>query len=250
MIAVVTDAELLALAGVLVGGACHSATGFGFALVAAPLVVAALRPEQAISILLLLGILASALTLATERRTPDPLWRESGHILAWGAVGALAGAFLLDVLDRAALQLLVSISVVAALATRAFARRRERPPSMGRWVAPAGLAAGVLTTTTTTNGPPLILYLLGQRVPAAQMRDTLSVLFVSFGVVGVGALVVGQAEFTLPRAELSVGLAAATAAGHVAGRPLFARLAAGHYDFAVGALLFVSVVTGAVVALA
>ena len=86
---------------------------------------------------------------------------------------------------------------------------------MGRWLAPAGLAAGVLTTTTTTNGPPLILYLFGRRVPAAQMRDTLSVLFVGFGLVGVAALVVGRAEFTLPRAELSVALAVAAVVGHV-----------------------------------
>ena len=250
MIAVVTDAELLAAVGVLLGGACHSATGFGFALVAAPLVVAALPPERAISVLLVLGIVTAALTLATERRMPDPLWRESGRILAWGAPGALAGAFVLELLDRTTLQLLVSASVVAALATREFARRRERPPRMGRWLPPAGLAAGVLTTTTTANGPPLILYLLGRRVPAAQMRDTLSLLFVAFGAIGIAALVVGHAEFVLPQAELTLLFVGVVAAGHVAGRPLFARLAAGHYEQVVAGLLLVSVVTGAAVALA
>jgi uncharacterized protein YdbL (DUF1318 family) len=43
---------------------------------------------------------------------------------------------------------------------------------------------------------------------------------------------------------------AAAAVGHLAGRPLFARLAAGHYDQVVTGLLLVSVITGAVVALA
>ena len=47
IIAVVTDAEILAVAAVVAGGACHSATGFGFVLVAGPLVVAALPPEEA-----------------------------------------------------------------------------------------------------------------------------------------------------------------------------------------------------------
>ena len=63
IIAVVTDAEILAAAAVFAGGACHSATGFGFVLVAGPLVVAALPPEEAITTLLLLGILMSSLTL-------------------------------------------------------------------------------------------------------------------------------------------------------------------------------------------
>jgi hypothetical protein len=250
MIAVVTDAEILAIAATFAGGACHAATGFGFALVAAPLVVASLPPERAISMLLMLGILASVLTLATERRTPDPLWRESGQLVAWGAVGALAGTFLLAQLDRTALQLLVSASVVAALAAREFVRRRPRPARVRSWIAPAGLTAGALTTTTTANGPPLLLYLLGRRVPAGQMRDTLSVLFVVFGAVGVLALVAGDAAFTLPRAAFALALAGAASAGHVAGRPLFARLGASHYEQVVAGLLLVSVVAGAVVALA
>jgi hypothetical protein len=68
--------------------------------------------------------------------------------------------------------------------------------------------------------------------------------------VGVAALVVGGAEFVLPRLALTLGLVAAVAAGHVAGRPLFARLAAGHYEQVVAGLLLISVITGAVVALA
>ena len=250
MIAVVTDAELLAVVGVLAGGACHAATGFGFALVAAPLVVAALPPETAISSVLVIGILTSALTLTTERRMPEPLWSESAELIAAGAVGALAGALLLDALDRTLLQVLVSISVVAAVATREMARRRARPPAGRRWLAPAGLAAGALTTTTTATGPPLILYLFGRRVPAARMRDTLSVLFASFNCIGLAAIAVSQAELALPGAAVMAAFLGAAVVGHVAGRPVFARLAAGHYDLAVGALLLASVITGAVVALA
>ena len=109
IIAVVTDAEILAVAAVVAGGACHSATGFGFVLVAGPLVVAALPPEEAITTLLLLGILMSSLTLLTEMRRPEPLWPEAGWILAWGVPGALAGAALLARLDETALQLLVTV---------------------------------------------------------------------------------------------------------------------------------------------
>lgn len=252
MIAVVTDAEILAAVGVFAGGACHSATGFGFALVAAPLVVAALPPERAISTLLVLGVLTSALTLATEGRRPRPLWGESGRLLVWGALGAVAGAVLLAELDRTALQLVVSASVVAALAARVLARRRPAAsPRRSRARLPAaGLTAGALTTTTTANGPPLLLYLLGRRATPAQMRDTLSVLFVAFGLVGLAALATGDGELALPGTAIALAFAAAAALGHLAGRPLFARLEPGRYEQAVAALLLASVTAGVAVALA
>ena len=254
-----TDAETLAIAAVLVGGACHSATGFGFALVAAPLVAAALPPEEAITSLLALGILTSALTLLTEARIPEPLWPDAGRILGWGTAGALAGTFLLARLDATALQLLVTASVLAALLTRALANRRNAmgsdpsgsdPRGPGRRVSIAGLAAGALTTTTSANGPPLLLYLLERRVGAARMRDTLSVLFIGFGTIGMAALAVGDADLAFPDGAVIAALPAAAAAGHLAGRPLFARLAEGRYDQVVTVLLLASVLAGAVVALA
>jgi len=251
----VTDAEIIAAVAALAGGACHSATGFGFVLVAGPLVVAALPPEQAITSLLLLGILTSGLTLLTEGRRPQPLWGEAGQILAWGTPGALAGAFLLARLDATALQILVSCTVIVALAARVGAARvKEKGPvpfhrDPFRRPAFAGFAAGALTTTTSANGPPLLLYLLERRVGAARMRDTLSVLFVAFGAIGVLAIAVGEADLDTPGGAVVAVLAAAATAGHVAGRPLFAWLAAGHYDRVVTALLLASVVAGVVVAL-
>ena len=248
-----TDAEILATAAVLVGGACHSATGFGFVLVAAPLVAAALPPEEAVTSLLVLGIVTSSLTLLTEGRRPRPLWGDSAQIIAWGTAGAIAGAFVLARLNTTALQLLVSCTVIVALAARHRAKSNNlvtegSDPFRKAWF--VGLAAGTLTTTTAANGPPLLLYLLERRVVAARMRDTLSVLFIAFAAVGLAALAVGEADVALPSGLVIGALAVAAAAGHVAGRPLFARLAEGHYDQVVTTLLLVSVVAGAVVALA
>jgi uncharacterized membrane protein YfcA len=245
----VTDAEILAVAAVLAGGACHSATGFGFVLVAGPLVVAALPPEEAIASLLVLGILMSVMTLLTEGRRPDPLWRDARGLLAWGAAGSLAGAFILAELSTTALQLLVSATVLVTLVTRRQQTLRKGSDPFRR-VPVAGLTAGVLTTTTTANGPPLLLYLLGRGVSAARMRDTLSILFIGFALIGLVSLAVGDPDVVFPDGAVAAVLPVAAAAGHVAGRPLFARLAAGHYEQVVTGLLIVSVVTGAVVALA
>ena len=241
-----TDAEILAAAAVFAGGACHAATGFGFALVAAPLVAAALPPEEAITTLLLLGILTSALTLWTEGRRPRPLWGDAAALLAWGTAGAITGALVLAELSATALQLLVTLTVLTALVTSQTLRKGSDP---FRRVEGSGLLAGVLTTTTSANGPPLILHLLAREVVAPRMRDTLSVLFVGFGAIGVAAIAVGAGGLALPGLPLPLVLPALAAAGHVAGRPVFARLAEGHYERVVTALLVISVTSGAIVAL-
>ena len=55
----------------------QAATGFGFSLVAAPLLFAAIEPEPAVGLLLVLGLEVNLLTLATERRRPRPLRRST-----------------------------------------------------------------------------------------------------------------------------------------------------------------------------
>ena len=70
--------SLLAVAaacGVVAGAALQSSVGFGFALVAAPLLFAAASPAEAIGLLIVLGLEIGLLTLLTERRRPEPVWR-------------------------------------------------------------------------------------------------------------------------------------------------------------------------------
>ena len=67
-----------ACVGVVAGAMLQAATGFGFSLVAAPLLFAAIGPEPAVVLLLVLGLEVNVLTLVTERRRPRPLPRSTG----------------------------------------------------------------------------------------------------------------------------------------------------------------------------
>ena len=203
------------------GALLQSATGFGFSLVAAPLVFAAIEPEQAVGLLIVLGTEVNVLTLASERRTPRPLWRRCGVMLAWAAPGALLGVVVLKALPPVGLQVAVTLGVLGTLVARKVASRRAHVPA---WA--AGLTAGALTTTTTTNGPPMLLHLLGVDAPPAGVRDTLSVCFLGLAVLGAAALWATGTP-ALPDAALVLGLVPGVAAGHLVGRRVFARLAAG-----------------------
>jgi uncharacterized membrane protein YfcA len=92
------------------------------------------------------------------------------------------------------------------------------------------MTSGVLSTSTGIGGPPIVFHLLARRMPAELMRDTLTVVWLGGGVLGVGALVV-TGTFSLP-AEMPL-LAAAAVAGQVVGRWVFPLLHGDRYERAV-----------------
>ena len=243
--------EIAAGVAVLAGAALQSATGFGFALTSAPLVFAAVASEEAVWLLIALGLIVNLMTLGTEGRRPQPLVRDSGLILLWGIPGVVAGVLLLRALDSTALQVGVTLGVFATLAVRARTRRRDavggtgRPP---RWAAPAtGFTSGALTTSTNTAGPPVVLYMLARGASPVQTRDTLTVTFIGFALLGAAALALGGAD--LPHAAALAALAPAAVAGHLIGRPIFARIADHHYEPVLTAVLIATALAGLATAL-
>jgi uncharacterized membrane protein YfcA len=237
---------LIAAAALAAGAALQSATGFGFSVVAAPLVFAAVGPQEAVGLLIVLGTQVNLMTLATERRRPRPVVRECAVLVGFALPGAFAGVAALRALDPVALQVAVSLGVIATLAARHVSAGRHTPA----WAGPiAGVAAGGLSTSTTTAGPPMLVYLLGRGLQPSQMRDTLPVCFLGLTVVSVIALAVTGTSGAVPDAELVAILIPVVAAGHLAGRPLFAALARSRrYEPVVTALLVMSVVVGLVTA--
>ena len=240
-----TGLEVAAGACIVAGALVQSATGFGFSLLAAPLTFAAVHPEPAVGLLLVLGTEVNLLTLATERRRPDPLRRETALILAWSAPGALAGVALLRSLSALVLQLAVTLGVLATLAARHAGGSRAHFPA---WA--AGLSAGALTTATTTSGPPLLLHLLGRGAPPVRVRDTLTVCFLGMSVLGAIALAVTGTP-ALPDALFVAVMIPGVALGHLAGRRVFARLAAsGRFELVLNVALVLAVIAGLVGVLA
>ncbi|HYM59200.1 MAG TPA: sulfite exporter TauE/SafE family protein [Solirubrobacteraceae bacterium] len=248
-----TALAIAAGAAVMAGAALQSATGFGFALVSAPLLFAATTPEQAIGLLLLLGLEVNLLTLATEGRRPEPLRSDAARLLAWSLPGVAAGLVALRSLDATTLQVGVTIGVFATLAVRHVAnRRRAEAPHEPRWwaVPAAGLASGALTTSTNTAGPPIVLYLLARGARPVETRDTLTVTFVGLSLIGAAALAVSGTSGAVPGAAALAALVPLTLLGHLAGRPVFAHLAEDRYEPVLTAVLVVAAVGGLLSALA
>jgi uncharacterized membrane protein YfcA len=257
-----TVLAVAAAGAVMAGAALQSAVGFGFALVAAPLLFAAApSPEQAVGLMTLLGLEVSLLTLLAEQRRPDPVWTDVAAVVAWSLPGALAGVAVLRALDAVALQLLVTAGVLAALAVNLRAERRGRmvtvpaspgdtpPRSSGlraRLARPvAGLSSGALSTSTSTGGPPVVLLLMARGLPPRVVRDTLTTSFVGLALVAAVALAFTGTDAAAPDATWVAALVPLTAAGQLAGRPAFSRLAAARsYERVLTLVLVVTVAAG------
>lgn len=215
---------LVALAAL--AASCVQATiGIGFALMLTPVMFAVLSPIGAIVTVTALGLELNLLVLLAERRRPRVVWRELVPILVAAIPGTVLGVLLLHALSKPVLQVAVGVALIAAvglLAWRGRAQALTEARGPGTQLA-VGFTSGVLGTATGVSGPPLALWLSSGSLTPAEIRDSLSALFLVIGVIGFVSLVP-----LLGSAHLRVGLIAAglvcVIAGHAVGRRAFARL--------------------------
>lgn len=164
--------SLAAIAVVLVISAgLQSSTGFGFALLSAPVLSALLGPVQAVTTITIVGAVVDSLTLFGNRDRPQPALADLRVICLSAVPGLVLGAVLLARLPTRVLQVAIAASVVVAIVHRL---RRRRIVVNSRWLGPAaGVTWGALTAATTAGGPPLLLYLMHRHDDARTIRDTI-----------------------------------------------------------------------------
>jgi uncharacterized protein len=170
---------LLAAAAVLAGAVAQSATGFGFALIASPALFAVLDPGEAVTAVAALGLVLNVLVLVDAGRGLVN-WRALAPLLVSGIAGLALGLLALDLLSKAALQLVVGLAVVLAGLYQVRARAAEAPvagsPSAAATAA-AGLSAGALTTSIGVTGPPVVFWLDARGARPDELRATLAATF-------------------------------------------------------------------------
>jgi uncharacterized protein len=227
-----TAGLVIATAGLFVASTIQAATGFGFALVAGPVLYAVAPPSAAVALVLLLGEVVNILILFGEHRRPQIDWSAVRPCLAAAIPGLPLGALLVVVVPATSMQIAVGIAVCGIVLAR-LARRG--PPRPARASGPAaavaaGLAVGVLTTSTTTSGPPLAIWLTARRMPPAEIRDAVTVIFFALDLIGIFVLVAIAGTGSLSHVSWLLALVPASAVGHFIGRRIFLRLPVTAYE--------------------
>jgi uncharacterized protein len=222
-----------ALVGItaLAAASVQATTGLGFALILTPVLFALLSPAGAILTATVLGVELNLLVLLAERRRPRVAWNEVVPLLAAALPGTVVGILLLRALSKPVLQVSVGVAVLAAAILRARAHRAREShggASSGARIA-LGFTSGALTTSTGVSGPPLALWLARRGLTPAELRDSLSAIFLAIGIAALVALtpVLGRAHVDL--AQIAAGVACVVG-GHALGSRAFTRLAAHRFE--------------------
>jgi hypothetical protein len=225
----------------------YAISGFGFAVLAAPLFLLFLDPARAIQLVIIISTVLSIVMLRGLLPGVAP-W-----LLLRLALGSLVGLPLGLIAFRYADPILVRAVAGAMIfgfaILMAVSRRRSGQPGQGRhWTAfamspgldlAAGAVAGIATALVGQPGPPVLIYLLLSGAAASTVRATLLAFFaLSYGAT----LVSHAATIGIPAATwLAAGILIPFAfLGGLAGRPIGDRLGAEAFAMLAIALLAVA----------
>ena len=188
------EATVLAiLMGAAFAGAfVQSAVGFGFALIAAPIFLAAMQSGAAMQVLVAIHVVQSAILVpGLWRKAPKELLNP---MLAGSLAGFPFGLAVFLAFDLETLKLAVGVVMLAFTAllvardkswlSRLLASSGSPHPAAA---ASVGASAGALTSVLVMPGPPLILYIAARRLGKVESR-ALSLTFFAFCYVAVTLL--------------------------------------------------------------
>ena len=145
---------LAAILGIFVffaAGLTQGLTGFGFALVAVPILGLVASPQLVVPAVIIGGTASNFILLLHVRR-----WVRLGQIwplMLAGSVAAPFGAHLLDILSADVLRIIIGVAVLTFTVTsiQGF-RKRIRNEKLA--MVPLGLASGLLGGSIATAGRP------------------------------------------------------------------------------------------------
>ena len=158
----------------------QAVTGFGFALLAVPLLAVAVSPVPAVVATTALSLVVSGAIAVEDRHYIER--RDAAVVSLAGVAGMPLGLWIITaVSDR----LLTAVIAVVLLVSTLLVMRGLRLPKGGRTEVAVGAASGAMLTSTGMNGPPLVVAFQAQGMPPRRFRGTLSAVFVTQGAAAL-----------------------------------------------------------------
>jgi uncharacterized membrane protein YfcA len=196
----------------------QNVTGFGFALIAVPLLAMTTDPRSAVIAATAVSLVQSGYSTWTQRH--EVLWRPARRLLTTSASGMPFGLLVLHFTPPPLLTALIAaLTLVCTLLVATRLHLRPAPFT----ITLAGILCGIFSTSTGTTGPPLVAALQAMDFDPRAFRATLAAVFTG---TAAGALAAITITGTLTRSPLLTALYGIPAAllGSRAGTLLAERL--------------------------
>ena len=176
-----TTQMVLVLIIILATSVVQAVAGFGFALLAVPLMVVVIDLQSAVIISSFVGTLSNMLQSWQLRNNIDR--KLIKRFLLATVIGAPAGLLLFIYANQSALKIVLGLSILFGVFVLSRGLELQHVSSWLDWI--MGVLSGVLLMATSTNGPPLVFVLQARRIDPATFRATLNMVFLVSGTFGL-----------------------------------------------------------------
>lgn len=183
------EAVRLALVLLSIGGAAivKGVTGFGFPLVAAPLISIVLDPRSAVLILSLVSIFGNV-GIMFRGGGNHPTLRRLAPTIGGLLVGTVIGAQFVASVDPVALGLVVGACTLLFATVSMLRPNLVVPPRLERHLAvPMGLGGGLLGGSTSIFAPLIASYLLSLKLEKREFVFFVTLLYTVGGAVQIAS---------------------------------------------------------------
>ena len=215
----------------------RTATGFGFALLAVPMLGLVMAPSSAVGISLVFQIISS-LPIAFSGLSRAEL-NYSLKLVGFSLIGLLPGLCALLLLPQLFARFMLVASLMIALFIIARRHTFQGELSARHW-AGLGLFAGFMQGVSGASGPPILAALHADTtVDIASKRRIMAVFFLFAGLLAVPPLMLNMPNELLSM-SLFGSLFVAMAGGIAFGQWVFSRMNARHFHAATVVLLIIS----------
>ncbi len=172
------NSELLFVLVSLLAAFVHGAFGFGFPLLATPLLAFGFDLRTAILLTLVPTVSINLVSILSETHWRAAL-RDYWPIPAFTIVGSFIGTQILLQVDPEPFRLLLAIVMIAYLVSDHL-HRGERPVRVPKWgMALFGLLLGLLAGVVNIFAPLVVAFALYTQMPAALMVATFNLSFIT-----------------------------------------------------------------------
>jgi len=222
-----TDQIVLILLIVFATSVVQSLVGFGFALLAVPLMIIVIDLQSAVIVSSIVGSLSNLLQCWQLRRDIDRVLAK--RFLLATVLGAPIGLVLFIYANQSALKIVLGVSILFGVAVLSRGMELQHVSSWLDWL--MGAISGVLLMATSTNGPPLVFVLQARKVAPTTFRATLNLVFLVSGAFGLvmfgfaGEIVVDDVKLTAAAfPAMVIGISIGTVLRKFAPQEIFKKL--------------------------
>lgn len=176
-----TTQMVLVLLIIFATSVVQAVAGFGFALLAVPLMVVVIDLQSAVIISSFVGTLSNMLQSWQLRRNINR--NMTKRFLLATAVGSPVGLLLFVYANQSALKIVLGLSILFGVFVLSRGLELQHVSSWLDWI--MGILSGVLLMATSTNGPPLVFVLQARKIDPVTFRATLNMVFLVSGAFGL-----------------------------------------------------------------